>query len=97
LKCFIRGYESCEIPSQAYPDSHTPLVIIQVQCFNEDSNFYIHSINNSGMKMNYEVRVTDKSGKLIETVKGENVDEVLKSAAKLASKDFLAITMKKNE
>jgi len=41
------------------------------------------------MKMNYEVRVTDKSGKLIESVKGENVDEVLKRAAKLASKDFL--------
>ena len=41
------------------------------------------------MKMIYEVIVTDKTGKLIETVKGEDIDEVLKRAAKLALKDFL--------
>jgi len=39
--------------------------------------------------MIYEVIVTDKTGKLIETVKGEDIDEVLKRAAKLALKDFL--------
>jgi hypothetical protein len=39
--------------------------------------------------MKYELKVVDKSGNLLDILKGEDVDELLKKAAKLITKDFL--------